>query len=150
MRPQDTKTGSRTYQGGCHCGAVTVVLAWPEARGITAARCCGCDYCGLQAPVWTSHPDARLSVTAAPDALTAYRFGTRTADFMHCRQCGVLLAAICVLEGRQYAVVNLRIFPALDITALATESMDYDGEETGDRLRRRQRYWIGQVQGIGH
>jgi hypothetical protein len=41
-----------------------------------------------------------------------YSFGTRTADFLICRRCGVFIAAVSDLETVPCAVVNVNCLDA--------------------------------------
>lgn len=132
-------------RGGCHCGNVTFSLAFPAER--IPARACGCTFCRKHGASWTSNVDARLRITVR-DAkqLERYNFGTRTADFLVCRTCGVPTVAISRIDDRDYAVVNVNAFEAIDPALFDRSSSDFDGEATVDRLARRKSRWIADVE----
>jgi hypothetical protein len=95
--------------------------------------------------VWTGHPDARLTIeTTDPAAVSRYAFGTETAEFLVCTRCGIVPACTSRIDGRDYAVVNLK---TLDDAATAIEPapVSFDGEDEGQRLERRKQRWIGTV-----
>ncbi len=137
-------------EGGCHCGAIRYELHWPQGagEGRVPARRCTCAFCTRIDGVWTSHPDARLQITEDPAMpATRYRFGTGTADFLFCSRCGITPMAICRLEGRDYAVVNVNTFEtaAEGRFRFDASDSDFEGEAVDDRLARRKARWIGRV-----
>lgn len=130
----------------CHCGNLRLDIGWPGPADGIKVRNCSCSFCVKHGGAWTSHPDARLRITINDaGALTRYRFGTKTADFLLCQTCGVVPAVVCEMEGSLYAVVNVNTFSNLDTCELEQSSTDFDGENTGSRLERRRKNWIGTV-----
>ena len=133
--------------GSCHCGTVRFEVKWPDETPRVAARACGCSFCIKHGGVWTSHPAATLVVTITDAArVRPYRFGTRTADFHVCIDCGVVPLVTCEIDGRRYAVVNVNAFDDFDASLLDRRPASFDGEGTDDRLVRRQRNWIPAVE----
>jgi len=132
--------------GGCHCGDIRYQLEWPVQSQQIPARACGCSYCTRFSATWTSHPEASIDVTfQTPDMATRYRFGTSTADFIHCVNCGVLCLAISPIDGHDYAVVNINTLSLPKGFVFDRSHSDFSGEETPDRLARRKQRWIGTV-----
>ena len=133
-------------RGGCHCGNVTFALSWPDGEARIPARACGCTFCRKHGASWTSHVDARLRISVRDaERLERYHFGTRTADFLVCRTCGVPTVAISNIDDRDYAVVNINTFEAVDPALFDRSSSDFEGEATEDRLARRKSRWIADV-----
>ena len=133
--------------GGCHCGNLTFALKWPDSASRIPARACGCTFCRKHGASWTSNVDARLRITVRDaDRLERYTFGTRTADFLVCRACGVPTVAISRIDDRDYAVVNINTFDDIDPARLDRSSSDFEGEATEDRLARRKSRWIADVE----
>lgn len=130
-------------EGACHCGNIRFALEWPGADREIPRRRCGCTFCTKHGGVWTSNPDARLAVSVTDESrLSRYRFGTGTADFLVCASCGVVPVAACDIDGTTYAVVNVNTFAETPGFTFPTTATDFDGEDTGSRLARRQRNWI--------
>ena len=69
-----------------------------------------------------------------------YRFGSRTADYLLCRRCGVYVGAVCETRVGRRAVINTRCLD--DQAAFVREAVhpNYDGEAVEDRLLISQRY----------
>jgi len=137
---------ARTIEGRCHCGNICFVLRWPDASPRIPARACGCTFCTKHGGVWTSRPDAELDARIADaSAVSRYRFGTASADFLVCSRCGVVPLVTSEIEGRLYAVVNVNTFENVDRGSIDRASAHFEGEEAGPRLARRQRNWIASV-----
>ncbi|MBV9858498.1 MAG: hypothetical protein JO038_00110 [Alphaproteobacteria bacterium] len=71
-----------------------------------------------------------------------YRFGSATADYLVCRRCGVYVAAVCETQAGLRAVVNVNSFDDRAMFTRDPEPMDYDGETTQARLKRRAVRWM--------
>jgi hypothetical protein len=114
---------------------------------VIPARACGCSFCVKHGGVWTSCPTGKLCVTIRePGKVTPYEFGTKTAQFHICTGCGVVPVVTSRIEGRLYAVVSVNAFDNVEATRLNRSPASFDGESEGDRLARRQRNWIGDVE----
>ncbi|RDS82191.1 hypothetical protein DWU98_09115 [Dyella monticola] len=133
--------------GSCHCGNIRFVLEWTPDPVEIPARACTCTFCSKHGGVWTSHPAGSLKVTIRdPAHASRYAFGTETADFHVCAMCGVVPLATCAMEGSTYAVVNVNSFENVPPSLLQRSSSTVDGESMHDRLARRKRNWIANVQ----
>ncbi|MGA8259133.1 MAG: hypothetical protein WB783_02870 [Arenicellales bacterium] len=133
-------------QGQCHCRNTSFSLAWDPDPVEIPARACGCSFCTKHGGVWTSNPGGILEVTVKDPALASrYAFGTRTAEFHVCRQCGVVPVVTSRIDDRLYAVVNVNAFEDIDPSLLSVSPTSFDGEGTDSRLARRQRSWIASV-----
>jgi hypothetical protein len=132
--------------GRCHCGNMTFALDWPGAPSDVVARACGCTFCVKHGGVWTSNPDAKLSITFHhTDTVSKYSFGTKTATFYVCTRCGAVPIVTSEIDARLYAVVNVNTFENFDLVHLRRQAADFEGEDHRSRLLRRQRNWISDV-----
>jgi len=137
---------ARTISGQCHCGNIAFQLQWPQAHEEIAVRACGCDFCVKHGGVYTSHPQAVLSARIGdPAAVNKYRFGTETADFHVCARCGAVPFVTSTIDDNLYAVVNVNTFENIQRDQLRQSASDFSGENTQERLARRQRNWIATV-----
>ena len=77
--------------GKCHCGNISFVLRWEPEPVEIPARACTCSFCTKHGGVWTSCPTGSLKVSVArPSQVSKYAFGTKTATFHICCECGVV------------------------------------------------------------
>ena len=132
-----------TYKGGCHCGNVQFELRSNKSESDLAPRTCQCTLCRMHGASWISDPEGKLVVQKTDD-LSRYRFGTGTADFIVCPGCGVLTLAICEVEGRKRAVLNIKSMLDHEFTGTETKT-NFDNENVEQRLARRGRNWTGEV-----
>jgi hypothetical protein len=74
-----------------------------------------------------------------------YRFGSRTADYVICRHCGVYIAAVCETSAGTRAVVNTNCLADRASFSQIPAVSDYDGETVAQRLSRRAERWMPAV-----
>ena len=126
------------HRGGCHCGNLRVTLRLTQEPAEVRLRACGCSFCRAHNTRTASDPDGFVSICAGDSAqVQFYRFGTGTADFVICRNCGVYIGAIGETPSGTRAVINTT---CLHDRALFTSDplpTDLDGETTESRLARR-------------
>lgn len=133
----------RQIHGSCHCGNIRFVFHRPGGDEKIPVRACSCSFCVKHRGVWTSHPEGNVELSEDDLAqVRRYRFGTETADFFICTNCGVAPIVTSEIDGADYAVVNVNCFDDVDPSELVESSTNFDGEGTDDRLARRQRNWM--------
>ena len=133
--------------GKCHCGNISFTLSWEPDPTEIPARACGCTFCIKHGGVWTSNPRGALKVKVDdPARVTRYQFGTRTAEFHICTGCGIVPVVTSRVDGHLYAVVSVNAFEGVAPSLLRRAPANFDGEGTGDRLARRKRNWIADVE----
>jgi hypothetical protein len=132
--------------GRCHCGNISFVLDWQPEPSEIPARACTCTFCVKHGGLWTSCPTGSLRVKVKePSRVSPYAFGTRTAQFHVCSSCGVAPVVTSRIDGQLYAVVSVNAFEGVDPSLLRRASATFDGENEEDRLARRKRNWIANV-----
>lgn len=130
------------WAGRCHCGALGFEYRTERPVGEWPVRACQCSFCLMHGGVYTSDPAGSLRFTHADaTAVTRYRFGHKTADFLFCRRCGGYLGATTEEDGKPLMVVNLRAFDPQPEGLPAAQPMSYEGETTGERSTRRAARW---------
>lgn len=128
--------------GSCHCGNIRFTFDWPDDSATIPARACGCSFCCKHRAVWTSHPQGPVMfLPGDPSRVHRYRFGTGTADFLICSDCGVAPVVTCDIGGASYAVVNVNCFDDAGPIGLDEAATDFEAESAEERLARRQRNW---------
>ena len=95
--------------GGCHCGNLSLAFDTALQPAATAPRACDCGFCTAHGAAWLSDAGGGLAVTVRdPAVLARYRQGSGTAQFLLCRDCGVLVAVVFEEEGALRGAVNVR------------------------------------------
>lgn len=132
--------------GSCHCGNISFELRWEPDPAEIPARACTCSFCTKHGGVWTSCPTGTLTVSVAdPANVSRYVFGTKTAQFHICTQCGVVPVVTSEIDGNTYAVVSVNALEGVDRSRLRLASATFDAEDEQSRLARRKRNWIPSV-----
>ena len=130
------------WRGRCHCGAVGFEYHTELPPTEWPVRECQCSYCRKQGACYTSDPAGSIRfVHTDASALSRYRFGHETADFVFCSRCGGYLGALTEEGGQALMVVNLRALDPQPKDLPAAQPMSYDDESTGDRNARRFARW---------
>jgi hypothetical protein len=133
--------------GRCHCANIAFSLIWEPAPTQIQVRACGCSFCAKHGGVWTSNPHATLKVKVRdPELVSKYTFGTKTAQFHVCTQCGVVPLVTSRIEDRLYAVVSVNAFEDVEPSLLRRAPASFDGESEDRRLARRKLNWIANVE----
>jgi hypothetical protein len=134
------------HSGGCHCANIHVALRLSQPPAEMKLRSCSCAFCRAHATRTLSDREGVAEITADDwSQVERYRFGSRTADYLLCRRCGVYIGAVCETSAGLRAVVNVN---CLDDRAAFTQTPaapDYDGEATDARLERRATNWMPAV-----
>jgi hypothetical protein len=130
------------YEGGCHCGAVTVAFTTSRALDELPLRECQCTFCRKHGARTTADPEGFAEIRVRDAAqLARYRFGLGVADYLVCARCGVYVAAVMEEAGKGYAVVNTNVFDERASFAGPATPMVYDHEDAAGRRARRRKLW---------
>lgn len=131
------------HTGGCHCGNITIALDLSLPPGEMPLRSCSCGFCRAHGTRTLSDRNGRVAITATDwSQVERYQFGSRTADYILCRRCGVYIGAVCDTATGLRAVVNVNCLPDRAAFTGTPAAPDYDGEATEARLARRSTNWM--------
>jgi hypothetical protein len=132
----------RSFDGGCHCGAIeyTYTTTLPPARW--PVRLCQCAFCRGHGTRATSDPAAELKFRfERPEFLRRYRFALRTADFLVCKECGIYVGAV-LLSGRgAQGTINLNTLRDPPKGLRPGKAVNHDDESAEIRRGRRVQTW---------
>ena len=128
-------------KGSCHCGAVTVVFVTTHALTDLPLGRCDCSFCRRHGARTVADPDGELVIRAPKGGLSRYRFGLKITDFLLCATCGVYVAPLMTIEGRDYASLNVNMLDARDGLDPAPPLASYGGETAEARTARRRARW---------
>lgn len=112
---------TRTYTGGCHCGAVKYRATFAPDK----AHVCNCSICSKTGWAMTFIPGAQFELLQGRDALTDYQFGRKHIHHVFCRICGIRSFAHGKgPDGSEMMAVNLRCLDGFDVEALPVAKHD--------------------------
>ena len=130
-----------TYSGACHCRNIEIRLESDRVPSELPLRTDTCSFCNKHHAIYTSDPEGEAHLAVRDGTLIErYRFGTKTADFLICKSCGVFIAAY--MPAPPLAVINVNALDARD-AFLKNELIvaSFDGEAPEQRLTRRRARW---------
>jgi hypothetical protein len=134
------------HSGGCHCGNLRLTLRLTEPPSRVQTRACGCSFCRAHATRTVSDPNGAVEIGAGDWSLVEpYRFGTRTADFLVCRRCGVYIGAVCDTGAGERAVINTNCLDNRAEFVREPTPRDHGNESEAERLARRAVTWTPAV-----
>ena len=128
--------------GGCHCGNLELAFETLRPPGELTVRACGCSFCRHHGARTISDPAGSVEVFVNdPAALSRYRFGLGTAEFLVCRNCGVYVGAVMTEAGSAYATVNVNALATPEVFAATAVPVSYERELEAERRARRRSRW---------
>lgn len=131
--------------GGCHCGNITVELQLAGAPESYRPRACDCDFCRKHGAAYVSDPKGSLAVRIKDESeRSTYRQGSGQAEFLLCRNCGVLVGAFLRSGSQIHATVNVKALA--DNAAFGTEQVVSPQKLSADqKVQRWQDVWFANV-----
>jgi hypothetical protein len=125
-----------THRGGCHCGAVAFEVDAPAQVVVSE---CNCSICRMSAFLHLIVPRTRFRLLRGADALSEYRFNTRTAQHLFCSRCGVKSFYVPRSNPDGYSV-NVRCLDRSSIAGITIEPFDDNDRAASDaKIRDRSR-----------
>jgi hypothetical protein len=130
-----------TYPGACHCRNIELRLESDKTPIELGLRTDTCSFCNKHHALYTSDPGGEMHLMVREANLVErYRFGTKTADFLLCKACGVYVGP--TMPESALAVVNVNVLDArAAFLANPLQLADFDGESLEQRLARRRARW---------
>ncbi|MBH1999031.1 MAG: GFA family protein [Sphingomonadaceae bacterium] len=110
-----------TYQGSCHCGAVTFSV---DADPPTEAMTCNCSHCSRKGLVLTFVPADQFALNSGEDRITDYLFYKHNITHQFCKTCGTQPFALGKSPNGPMRAINLRCVPEVDIASLTIQHVD--------------------------
>ena len=134
--------GDATYEGGCHCSALSFCYTTGRSPGDWSVRACQCRFCRMHDALSTSDPQGTLEFAGNdPTALQRYRFALMTADFLICRRCGVYVGAVIETQDGRFGIINTHALRSTPSNIADVGAISYDLEDAAGRISRREERW---------
>ena len=134
--------------GGCHCGNVAMDIELSREPGRFRPRVCDCDFCRRHGAAYISDAEGSLRFRIKDEqALITYRQGSKQAEFLVCRHCGVVLGVLYRNAGRLYAAVNAN---TVDAAAGFGPNQPVSPQTLSaeQKARRWRDLWFSRVEGL--
>jgi hypothetical protein len=113
----------KSYEGGCHCGAVRyrATLTLGAAPAIT----CNCSICSKTGTMLVFAPAAQFELLRGDDVLTDYQFGKKRIHHLFCSRCGIRSFARSQMpDGTPAVAVNVRCLDGVELEKVPTKPFD--------------------------
>lgn len=133
-------------KGDCVCGNISYEMHTNLTNEQIPMRICSCPFCRRIGAVYSSDPNGKIIIRIKNEkAVEKRQFATKTSQFIFCSECGVMPLIICPIEGKDYAVINLRCCDDIEDLSRA-QTHHFSGETLEERVNRRKSTWTGDVQ----
>lgn len=111
----------KTYQGGCHCGAVR----YQAKVDLTSVITCNCSICSKMGWMLTFIPESQFTLESGGDAMGDYQFGKKSIHHVFCKTCGTHpFCRGAKPDGEPVVAVNVRCLDGVDLAQLHPTAFD--------------------------
>lgn len=111
----------KTYQGGCHCGAVR----YEAEADLASTMTCNCSYCEKMGFILAFTPREKFRLLSGEDKLTEYRFNKREIAHLFCSACGAHPFGYGAMpDGTKMAAINARCIDGIDLGEIEPQPFD--------------------------
>jgi hypothetical protein len=108
------------HTGGCHCGRVRFEVMAPAAIEVGE---CNCSMCSKTGYLHLVVKKEQFRLLPGKDALTTYRFNTKTAKHLFCSHCGIKSFYVPRSHPDGYSV-NARCLDEGTVTGMTYRKID--------------------------
>jgi hypothetical protein len=107
---------AQTYDGSCHCQAVTFTVELDLAGALQ----CNCSICSRLGAVWAFAPKSKMVMKSGANALGDYQFGKKHLHHRPCTKCGIeTFAEGKMPDGTETVGINLRCLEGVEVDKLS-------------------------------
>ncbi len=112
---------TKTYSGGCHCGAVR----YEASASLEQVISCNCSICTKKGPLLAFVPAGSFTLKSGRDNLQDYQFNKHVIHHLFCRTCGVeSFATGTGPNGAEMVALNVRCLDGVDLASLTIVPFD--------------------------
>jgi hypothetical protein len=114
---------TKTYSGGCHCGAVRYEAKVDLSQPVIG---CNCSMCGRVGSLLTFIPAGEFKLVSGEQSLTDYQFNKHVIHHLFCKVCGIKsFARGKGRDGGDMIAINARCLDGVEPENLKVNA--YDG-----------------------
>lgn len=136
---------SLTLSGGCHCGNIQLHFASNKSALDFSPRACDCSFCRKHGAQYISDPGGVLTLHIVREEMLArYQQGSHSAEFLCCRQCGVLVAVIYEDNDYIYGAINTASVDT-PVNFAATQISSPQTLSEAEKIQRWKTLWCSGV-----
>jgi hypothetical protein len=115
---------TKTYEGGCHCGAVRFRV---EAD-LSTVYACNCSICSKMGWRLAFAPAAQFQLLSGADTLSDYQFHKKRIHHQFCRTCGIRSFTHGPgKDGAPMYSINVRCLDRVGVEADTLATQHFDG-----------------------
>ena len=115
---------TKTYEGGCHCGAVRFRVT----TSLATVYACNCSICSKMGWRLAFAPEQDFELLSGAEALSDYQFYKKHIHHRFCRTCGVRSFTTGPgKDGTQMVSINVRCLDEVGLEADNLSTQHFDG-----------------------
>lgn len=132
-------------QGGCHCGNISYIAKFQNEPSSYTPRVCDCKLCSSHGATYAADNNGILSIKIKnKNDVSKYKQGSRIAEFLICKICGVMIGVCYEENDSTYGAINIR--SAHDYRAFGKSHPTHLTQLTDeDRIKRWKKLWFSNV-----
>jgi hypothetical protein len=131
-----------TFVAHCHCRNVEVRFETHKPATEIQPHSCQCTFCTRHRSRTVADRQGRATIRVRDETqLSRYQWGTRSAEFLVCRNCGGYAGAVMTSGARKYMVVNVNLVDDPSQFTQPAVPVNYDAETPEERRKRREAVW---------
>jgi hypothetical protein len=131
-----------SVKGGCHCGNISYVAEFPKELNTYIPRACDCGLCKSHGAVYVSDKNGTLVIKIENETLVSrYRQGSQIADFLICKNCGIMTGVCYEEAGLIYGSINILSSDKYDLFG-DDQAMHLTQLSDEARIKRWKNYWF--------
>lgn len=113
-------TDTKTYTGGCHCGAVRFEVD----LAIESLASCNCSICSRRGWLLAFGPKDKFRLLKGEGATTEYQFGKKKVHHLFCSTCGVASWGHGIGPNGPTVSINARCLDDFDVEKFSVRHFD--------------------------
>ena len=95
--------------GSCYCGNISYIAELVYSPSSYTQRTCDCDFCTAHGASYISDSKGKLTIKIRSEKeINRFKQGSGIADFLICKNCGVVVGACYEDGGILYGAINLK------------------------------------------